>query len=157
MKLSAVDPPATDPTPIFELYRGNLATELLTAAVAHFNIFGRLAAGPRTVESLREELGLAERPAVVLFTALRAMGLLHLAGQDRLDRTPLAREHLEPGCTFDVGGYVGLSAESPGPSSWSSGSGPTGPPGPTPRTREPRSSSVKGSSRRWSAAHRRGT
>ena len=50
MKLSAITPPATDPTPIFELYRGNLATELLTAAVAHFNVFGRLAAGPRTPE-----------------------------------------------------------------------------------------------------------
>jgi hypothetical protein len=41
MKLSALVSPATDPTPIFELYRGNLASELLTAAVAHFNVFGR--------------------------------------------------------------------------------------------------------------------
>jgi len=34
--LSALDVPATDPTPIFELFRGSYATELLTAAVAHF-------------------------------------------------------------------------------------------------------------------------
>ena len=114
MKLSAIVPPATDPTPIFELYRGNLATELLTAAVAHFNIFGRLAARPRAPEALREELGLAKRPADVLLTALRAMGLLVADGQGQIDLTPLAREHLVPGGAFDVGGYVGLSAESPG-------------------------------------------
>ncbi len=114
MTQSALLPPATDPTPIFELYRGNLATDLLTAAVAHFNIFGRLAAGPRAAEALREELGLAERPAVVLFTALRAMGLLVGTEQGQLDLTSLAREHLVPGSDFDVGGYVGLSAESPG-------------------------------------------
>ncbi len=114
MKPSAIVPPVTDPTPIFELYRGSLATELLTAAVAHFNVFGRLAAGPKSAEALREELELAERPAVVLLTALRAMGLLAEDGEGQLDLTPLAREHLVPGDPFDVGGYVGLSADSPG-------------------------------------------
>ena len=86
----AIVPPVTDPTPIFEIYRGSLATELLTAAVAHFNVFGRLAAGPMTPEALRAELTLAERPAVVLITALRAMGLLASAGDGRLELTPLA-------------------------------------------------------------------
>ncbi|MSQ95725.1 MAG: methyltransferase, partial [Gemmataceae bacterium] len=36
-------PPTTDPTPIFEHFRGSYGTDLLTAAVAHFNLFGRLA------------------------------------------------------------------------------------------------------------------
>ena len=46
-------------------------TELLTAAVAHFDVFGRLAAsGPRTPAELRADLGLAERPAVVLLTVV---------------------------------------------------------------------------------------
>ena len=36
MPLSALVPPSTDPTPIFSLYRGNFATELLAAAVSHF-------------------------------------------------------------------------------------------------------------------------
>jgi SAM-dependent methyltransferase len=114
MRRSATTPPAGDPTPIFEIYRGSLATELLTAAVAHFNVFGRLAGGQRTFESLRNELGLAQRPATVLFTALRAMGLLVEGRQGQLELTPLAREHLVPGAAFDVGGYIGLSAESPG-------------------------------------------
>jgi hypothetical protein len=112
--LSALESPGTDPTPIFEWFRGNHATELLTAAVAWFDVFGRLAAAPRTLEALRHDLGLAERPAVVLVTALRAMGLLAGDAQGRLDLTPLAREHLVPGAALDVGGYVGLAAQSPG-------------------------------------------
>ena len=37
-------PPAHDPAPIFEIFRGNYAMELLTAAVAHFGLFEKLAA-----------------------------------------------------------------------------------------------------------------
>src|SRR5262245_41235169 len=95
-------PAQTDPTPIFELFRGNLATELLTAAVAHFDIFGKLAAGPSTAEELRGLLGLAARPAAVLFTALRAFRLLALDDQGRLAPTELARTHLTPGAPLDV-------------------------------------------------------
>jgi SAM-dependent methyltransferase len=107
-------PPPVDPTPIFETFRGNHATELLTAAVAHLNVFGRLAARPMIADDVRRELGLAERPAVVLLTALRAMGLLVADEQGRLGMTPLAREHLVPGGPFDVSDYVGLAADSPG-------------------------------------------
>ncbi|HVA46340.1 MAG TPA: methyltransferase [Pirellulales bacterium] len=106
--------PATDPTPIFEAFRGNYGTELLTAAVAHFNVFGRLAERPMTLAALAGELGLEPRPAAVLFTALRAMGLLAADEQHRLVLTPVAREHLVPGAEFDVGAYVGLAAETPG-------------------------------------------
>jgi SAM-dependent methyltransferase len=107
-------PDQTDPTPIFEIFRGNLGTELLTAAVVHFNVFGRLAAGPSTPEQLRGALGLAARPAVVLFTALRAFGLIAHDAQGRLVPTPLASEHLTPGAPLDVSGYIGLAGESPG-------------------------------------------
>ncbi|HEX5269060.1 MAG TPA: methyltransferase, partial [Gemmataceae bacterium] len=113
----AADPlpaPSVDPTPIFETFRGNHATELLTAAVAHLNVFGRLAGAPKTADELSGELGLAERPALVLLTALRAMGLLTADGAGRLALTPLAREHLVPGGPFDVSDYVGLAADCPG-------------------------------------------
>ncbi|MCA1685368.1 MAG: methyltransferase domain-containing protein [Planctomycetia bacterium] len=113
MSRSALDPPQADPTPIFEAFRGNHATELLTAAVAHFGVFAWLAEGPVVSESLRESLGLAERPFVVLTTALKALGLL-TGEQDRVGLTAMAREHLVPGAEFDVSGYVGLAAESPG-------------------------------------------
>ncbi len=107
-------PPAIDPTPLFELYRGSYGTELLTAAVAHFDLFGKLRGGPRTMDDLAAEIGLAARPMTVLVTALRAMKLLRLDEQRRLQLTVLSRSHLPPGSEFDVGGYIGLSAGSPG-------------------------------------------
>jgi len=114
MTLSATTPPRLDPSPIIEIFRGNYATELLTAAVAHFDVFGRLEQQPLTFEALRRALGLEERPAVVLITALRAFGLVSQDSQHRLVLTDLARDHLVPGAGFDVGGYVGLAANSPG-------------------------------------------
>jgi ubiquinone/menaquinone biosynthesis C-methylase UbiE len=113
MKPTSLPSAATDPTPIFELFRGNYAAELLTAAVAHFGLFGRLSESPLTFHELRGALGLAERPAVVLVTALRAMDLIDEV-EGRLTLTPIAREHLVPGGPFDVGDYVGLAAQSPG-------------------------------------------
>jgi predicted O-methyltransferase YrrM len=106
--------PPLDPTPIFDLFRGTHGTELLTAAVAHFRVFERLARGPVTAANLRKDLGLAERPFVVLLTALRAFGLLTEASPGLLEPTELAREHLLPDSPFDVSDYVGLAADSPG-------------------------------------------
>jgi predicted O-methyltransferase YrrM len=114
MKSPASRFPLVDPTPIFEHFRGSYATELLTAAVSAFDIFGRLAAQPRNEDDLRLELGLAVRPAVVLFTALKAMGLLSVNDAGQLQLTALSREHLVPGSPFDVSGYVRLAADSPG-------------------------------------------
>jgi SAM-dependent methyltransferase len=111
--LSAVDLPHLDPAPIFELFRGNFATELLAAGVAHFNLFDHLAGGPLSFNQLRRKMGLAERPAVVLVTALRAMKLLRRDEDARLTLSALAREHLTGG-TFDVRDYIGLGATSPG-------------------------------------------
>lgn len=111
---SALIAPAIDPTSIFEHFRGNHATELLTAAVAHFDLFGRLVERPLSLAELGEALGLAERPTVVLTTALRAMGLLMTDGQNRFLPTDLAKDHLVAGEPFEVRGYIGLAANSPG-------------------------------------------
>jgi predicted O-methyltransferase YrrM len=116
---SALERPTTDPTAIFEQFRGSYGTELLTAAVAHFNVFGRLADEPKSAQQLAAEIKLAPRPAVVLFTALRAMKLLDIDpdGRDsagRLVLSPMAKEHLVPGGAFYVGDYIGLAANAPG-------------------------------------------
>src|SRR5262245_23252914 len=105
--------PSNDPTPIFEHFRGHYATELLTVAVAHFGVFGRLAQRPLATVELGAALGIAERPTVVLVTALRAFGLLEMR-HGKLHLTDLAREHLLPGSAFDVGDYISLAANSPG-------------------------------------------
>jgi precorrin-6B methylase 2 len=111
--LPPLSAPPLDPTPIFDFFRGHYGSELLTAAVAHFRLFERVAKGARSVEALRADLGLAERPAVVLLTALRAMGLLASDSEGRIELTPLSREFLA-GPPFDIGGYIGLGADSPG-------------------------------------------
>jgi len=106
-------PPSSDPAPIFELFRGNHAMELLTAAVAHFGVFGKLAAGPQTPAEMRAALGLGERQFCVLLTGLRAMQLVEERG-GKLQPTPLGREHLTPGLPLYVGDYIRLGAEQPG-------------------------------------------
>jgi hypothetical protein len=106
--------PSIDPTPIFELFCGNHATELLTAAVAHFQVFDRLAHHPCRFEELRQQLGLEERPAVVLLTALRAMKLVTTDSAGGLDVSEQARQNLVAGSAFDITGYIGLAADSPG-------------------------------------------
>jgi SAM-dependent methyltransferase len=108
-----LDPPQTDPAAIFEHFRGAYATELLVVAVTDFNIFGRLNLQAMSLDELRHDIGLAERPANVLVTALRAMGLLDRSADGLLDPTPIAREHLIPGSPFDVSGYVALASDSP--------------------------------------------
>ncbi len=114
MTMLPLSPPQLDPTPIFEAFRGNHGTELLTAAVAHFGLFRILAEGPIPFQSLGERLDLSERPLVVLLTCLRAQGLVSFNSEGGYQATDLAREHLTPGANFDVSGYIGLAAESPG-------------------------------------------
>ena len=113
MPLSALTKPATDPTRIFEHFRNGYATDLLAVAAADFDVFGRLVRGPKSFDELRSEIGLAERAANVLFTALRAMDLLVVTPDGKLDLTLTAREHLVPEAYFEVGGYIGLVAEAP--------------------------------------------
>jgi hypothetical protein len=105
--------PATDPSPIFELFRGSYGSELLTAAVAHFPVFRLLLEHPHPFDEFREALQLAARPAVVLTTALKAFGLIREA-DGLLELTEIAAEHLSPDGYFNVSDYIGLAAESPG-------------------------------------------
>lgn len=113
MPRSALDLPSSDPTPIFEHFRGSYGTELLTAAVVHLKVFEKLANGPMFHDDLRRAVGLAPRPAAVLFTALRAMGLI-VEAWGNLEMSALAKEHLVPGSPFDVSDYLGLAAQSSG-------------------------------------------
>ncbi len=113
MVLSAITPPPSDPTPIFEYFRGSYGTELLTAAVAHFDLFTSLCDHPQSLDDLASALGIDHRPAVVLITALRAMGLID-SREGKLFASKLAVDHLVPGAEFDVGNYIGLAASAPG-------------------------------------------
>jgi len=105
--------PRTDPAPIFELYRGVYATALLTAAVAEFKLFDRLACGPKSEPQLLAELRLSARAGNVLLVAMRAMGLLASDADGRVMLTDLSREHLVSGGEFDVSDYVAQAADNP--------------------------------------------
>src|SRR5262249_3988873 len=106
--------PRTDATPFFDFVRAHHATEFIAAAVAHFDLFSKLADKPISREDLALQLGIAPRAAAVFFTALRAMGLLAADEQGRLDLPPAVREHLLPNGEFHMGDSVGLVAQNPG-------------------------------------------
>ena len=112
--MNRLSPPSTDPTPIFEHFRGSYGSELLTAAVGHFRAFEHLNERPLSFDELRQEMSLDRRPAIVLLTALRAMKLLDVDQNGNFQLTELAKEHLISGGEYFVGDYVGLAAESPG-------------------------------------------
>ena len=115
MNRSALDAPEIDPSPIFEHFRGSYGTDILTAAVAHFDVFGRLSrTGPRDFDTFCSDLGLARRAGMVLTTALRAMGLLRRKSSGLVCSSPMAEEHLTPGGAFDVTGYLGLASGASG-------------------------------------------
>jgi len=104
--------PSVDPTPVFDLVRGNFQTELLACA-QELGVFARLGKEPATEEQLRMELGLGHRPFTVLFCALRAMHLVQGQPGAELRLTELGR-FLVPGYTYDITGYVGLTNQLPG-------------------------------------------
>jgi hypothetical protein len=57
MPLSALIKPITDPTQIFEHFRNGYSTDLLAVAAIDFDVFGKLAHGPKSFNDLRDEIG----------------------------------------------------------------------------------------------------
>lgn len=102
-----------DPGIIFDYFRSNYATELLTAAVAHFGVFKALAERPLEHDELCRAIGLARRPGIVLTTALAAMKLIERR-DGKWHATEIAADHLVAGRDHDIGGYVSLMATAPG-------------------------------------------
>lgn len=114
MKNFATSFPTTDPTPIFELFRGNYATEILVASVCHLQIFDQLQGEQLDWNGLKEATQLEDRPLQVVVTALRAMGLLQKDFDGSYTLTALAAEHLGDFLDYGVNGYIALAADSPG-------------------------------------------
>lgn len=105
--------PAFDPTSIFDYYRAGFASNLLIAAVAHFRLFEKLNGRSMTLRELGTAIGLEERPAIVLLTAIRAMGLVVTDSDGRLSLSPLAKEQLTSESYFSIADYIALAGESP--------------------------------------------
>lgn len=100
--------PQYDTTGFLDEFRAAQLSHLLVAAVTEFDVGAALAGGPLAYADLCERLELADRPAIVLLTALRAMELIDVDAEGRLHLTEYGREKLSPSSPFHLRGYIGL-------------------------------------------------
>ena len=105
--------PRHDTTAFLDEFRTAQLSHLLAAAVVQFDVGGALSAGPLSYDSLCKRLRLAGRPAIVLLTAIRSIGLIDVDTQGRIGLTDYGREKLDPDSPFHLRGYIGLGASSP--------------------------------------------
>lgn len=99
-----------DATRFLDEFRTGQISNLLTVAVCGFDVGGALQDGPMEYELLKQELGLAERPAIVLLTALRSIDLITLNSANHIELTDYGREKMSPQSPFHLRGYIGLGA-----------------------------------------------
>ena len=105
--------PQPDPAPITRHLRAMFGSRLLVAAVHHLGVLEVLSNGPVPLVELSRQLGLRERPAMVLIPALCAMELLRYDDLGRLCLTELGR-FLVHSHTPNLIGYTGLEKDDAG-------------------------------------------
>jgi hypothetical protein len=101
-----------DLAPITRYLRAKAGSHLLVAAVHHLPVFEILSEGPLTIAQISQKINIAERPAMVLFPALCAMGLLHI-DNEKLILTELG-SFLTKNNPANLIGYTGLETQDPG-------------------------------------------
>jgi acetylserotonin N-methyltransferase len=82
-----------DPTRLLRYRDSIYASDLLVCAIAHFDVFTFLKDAPRTFEEICKGLGMKPRPADVLLSLLRSMGLVRAVG-DGYGLTERSRAYL---------------------------------------------------------------
>lgn len=115
-----------DPAPITRFLRAKAGSQLLVAAVHHFNIFEILNDQQLSLHELQLRLKLKERPAMVLFPALCAMRLLQFTPEQKLEIAQLGH-FLTSAHPENLIGYLALEKEDPGVlhmTSWLKNDGP---------------------------------
>jgi hypothetical protein len=101
-----------DLAPITRHLRSKASSQLLVAAVHHLNIFEEMLEGPFSLAQLGERFSLKERPAMVLFPALCAMGMLKFT-EGEIGLTEMGR-FLTSASRANLVGYAGLEKNDPG-------------------------------------------
>ena len=104
--------PVEDPTQVLDDLRACMLSQMLVAGTTRFDFGTELASGALSYEELRSRFGLADRPATVLCTAMRAMDLIHVNSDNLIELTEMGREKLDPDSVFNLRGYIGLGAYS---------------------------------------------
>jgi len=102
-----------DFAPVAGHLRAMFRSRLLIAAVHHLKVFEQFGDGAMTMADLRRRLRLKERPAMVVFPALCAMGLLKLDSAGKLSITALGR-YLTTAVIPNLVSYSGLEKDDPG-------------------------------------------
>ena len=102
--------PKQDTTRFLDDFRTAQISHLLTAATTRFDVGQALSNGPKSFSNLSNELGLAERAAIVLLTGLRSIQLIDVDANGKLFLTDYGREKMSPSSPFQLRGYVGLGA-----------------------------------------------
>ncbi|HEX8278261.1 MAG TPA: methyltransferase, partial [Segetibacter sp.] len=105
--------PHLDLAPITRHLRAKASSHLLVAAVHHVRVFEELDKGPKSIDELQQKLHLKERPAMVLFPALCAMGMIQSNVEGQLYLTELGK-YLTTSCSANLIGYTGLEKLDPG-------------------------------------------
>ncbi len=105
--------PLLDLAPITRHLRAKASSHLLVAAVHHLAVFEELDKSPKSIVELQQKLHLKERPAMVLFPALCAMGMIQFNTEGQLQLTELGK-YLTKACPENLVGYTGLEKQDAG-------------------------------------------
>ncbi len=104
--------PVTDPTSIYRPRDGLYAADLLTVGLVELDLFTWLAERTADLGEVCTAFNLQPRPADVMLTLFVAMGLLVRRG-NRVELTPLAREHLVASSPWFIGPYYASLRDRP--------------------------------------------
>jgi hypothetical protein len=102
-----------DLAPITRHLRAKASSHLLVAAVHHLKVLEELIVKPLSFFELQQQLGLKERPAMVLFPALCAMQILEINSDQKLQLTSIGW-YLSSARPTNLIGYCGLEKNDPG-------------------------------------------
>jgi 2-polyprenyl-3-methyl-5-hydroxy-6-metoxy-1,4-benzoquinol methylase len=97
--------PATLPAKIFALREGSFATDLLIAAVSHFDFFNWLDKSPADIDTVCKSLGIKKRPTDVMLTLFKAYGLIN-ENNEKYYLSDVSRDYLTSKSSFDLTSYV---------------------------------------------------
>ncbi|MCA9128710.1 MAG: methyltransferase domain-containing protein [Planctomycetales bacterium] len=102
--------PAFDPTDLLDVLRASALSQLLVAATTRFDVGSALEAGPLSYADLCSNLQLKQRPATVLLTGVRSLGLIDVDELGQVLLTDIGREKITASSRFNLRGYIGLGA-----------------------------------------------
>ena len=104
--------PSTDPGNLLRLRDSVYASDLFIAAVGHLDFFTWLEKNPSDLEYMCSSLQIKERPADVMITLFKSLGLLE-ERENRFYLTKLAKEHLTDSSGWYLGPYISSLKERP--------------------------------------------